>query len=229
MGMKSKKFARKSADRPKKRPKTAFQQMEIQTGALARYNQIEHKAVTLNSVLTLPSGDTTWSVVQLVNGITQGVQSTQRIGRKVVLTSIQVRWLYEAALAATTEFWAPWRWCLVYDSSPDGVLPSPALIFDDNSFLGNVNLNSSERFLILHDEIIGKPVDNLRVSVTNGNSGYAGKFYKKLNYQQHFSATLGTIADIQKGAIYIMFCNSAAATGTTWSFYFNSRVRFTDA
>ena len=42
----------------------------------------------------------------------------------------------------------------MYDSSPDGVLPTPSLILDDNSFLGNVNLNSSERFAILHDEVV---------------------------------------------------------------------------
>ena len=63
-------------------------------GAHARLNQIERKAVTLNSVLTIPGNDLTWSTVQLINGIAQGVTSTARIGRKCVVSAITIRWHY---------------------------------------------------------------------------------------------------------------------------------------
>ena len=232
MGMKTKKFTRKSADRPKKKPRSAYEGVLVNMGAHARLNQIERKSVTLNSLLTIPGNDLTWSTVQLINGITQGVTSTARIGRKVVISAIQIRWHYTFPVSATDNRWGPWRWCLVYDSSPDGVLPTPALIFDDNSFLGNVNLNSSERFAVLHDEVIpGNSFGYMPLSGTLGSSGFAGKFYREFRkgLEMHFSATLGTIADIQKGAIYIMFVNSNSVSGTApSSFYFNARTRFTD-
>ena len=201
-------------------------------GAHARLNQIERKAVTLNSVLTIPGNDLTWSTVQLINGIAQAVTSTGRIGRKCVVSSITIRWHYSFPLAATDNRWGPWRWMLVYDSSPDGVLPTPALILDDNSFLGNVNLNNSQRFAILHDEVVpGNSFGYMPLSGTLGSSGFAGKFYRSFprGLEMHFSLTGGTISDIQKGAIYIMFVNSNSVSGAAASsFYFNARTRFTD-
>lgn len=192
----------------------------------------ERKAITVNSLLTIPGNDLTWSTVQVVNGIAQGITTTTRIGRKVTITSIQVRWNYGFPLAASDNRWGAWRWMLVYDSSPDGVLPSPGLILDDNSFLGNINLNSSERFCILHDEIVpSKDYGYLPISGTLGGQGWAGKFYRSYpkGLEMHFNATLGTIADIQKGSIYIMFVNSNNVSGTSASnFYFNVRCRFTD-
>ena len=50
MGMKTKKFARKSADRPKKKPRSAYEGVLVNMGAHARLNQIERKSVTLNSL-----------------------------------------------------------------------------------------------------------------------------------------------------------------------------------
>ena len=201
-------------------------------GAHARLNQIERKAVTLNSVLTIPGNDLTWSTVQLINGITQGVTSTSRIGRKCVISGITIRWHYSFPLSATDNRWGPWRWMLVYDSSPDGVLPTPGLILDDNSFLGNVNLNNSQRFAILHDEVVpGNTFGYMPLSGTLGSSGFAGKFYRSFprGLEMHFLTTLGTIGDIQKGAVYIMFCNSNSVSGSaSSSFYFNARTRFTD-
>ena len=201
-------------------------------GAHARLNQIERKAVTLNSVLTIPGNDLTWSTVQLINGIAQGVTSTARIGRKCVVSAITIRWHYSFPLSATDNRWGPWRWMLVYDSSPDGVLPTPGLILDDNSFLGNINLNNSERFAILHDEVVpGNTFGYMPLSGTLGSSGFAGKFYRSFprGLEMHFSLTGGTIGDIQKGAIYVMFVNSNSVSGAaSSSFYFNARTRFTD-
>lgn len=232
MGMKTKKFVRKDSKRPKKKIRSGYELALINMGAHHRLNTPEWKAVTLNSVLTIPGNDLTWSTVQLINGITQGVVSSGRIGRKVTVGSVQVRWHYSFPLSATDNRWGPWRWMLVYDSSPDGVLPTPSLILDDNSFLGNINLNNSERFAILHDEVVpGTTAGYMPLSGTLGSSGFAGKFYRKFSrgLEMHFSATLGTIADIQKGAIYIMFCNSNSVSGSaSSSFYFNARTRFTD-
>lgn len=211
---------------------SGYQAMVVQTGAAANSRQIEHKAVTLNSLLSVPSGDTTWSTVQLLNGITQGVASTARIGRKIVLTSLQLRWFYDAPSAATNVQYRPFRICIIYDSAPEGVLPSPSLIFDDNSALGNMNLNSSERFIVLHDEYVGGTGSLPIANASWGSRGFCGKYYKKFNppLQTHFNATLGTIADINKGAIYLMFCNFAGAgSDSTMDLFYNSRVRFTDA
>lgn len=195
--------------RPFKRPRTFAQQI----GAAAGPMTPELKDITSAFTLTTGAGPV-WSSIQLINPIAQGSTASQRIGRKLVLKSIFLRF---AANPGTSAIGC--RWLVIYDHAPNGALPVITDILSADSINAHQNLTNSDRFMVIHDDYINTPV---------AATSFAGKWYRKFTDQglqsQWTTATTGTIADVVTGAIYVAYVSLAAA-GT---FAATARVRFTD-
>lgn len=191
--------------RPFKRPRQ--QSFAKQIGAVASDTAPEKKNVDGAGTLTGAAAGT-WSPVTLVNGIAQGATANTRIGRRVTIKSMLVRW-HSISVGVV-------RWMVVYDHAPNGALPAITDILTTDSFNGPMNLINNDRFMVLHDEV---------VNFTNGTSA-AGKWnYKRQPLQmQYTNAATGVIADITTGAIYMMAVHN---TGTV-AVVFSVRTRFTD-
>lgn len=192
---------------PYKKPRVTI---ASQIGAVATAMVPEKKNLDVFSSATSAAA-TTWSLPVLIDGIPQGASAVTRIGRRVVLQSIFVRWNIQLGAAAQTA-----RWVMIYDHAPNGVLPAVLDIFASNTQQGMMNLNNNDRFMVLHDEV-------LNGFVAAGT--IAGKFYYKKQplQQQYLDTATGTIADITTGAVYLMVCGL-----TTTTLNFTSRVRYTD-
>lgn len=173
---------------------------------------IEKKNVDITGSIGVVSGGL-WSEVDCLNVLPQGTSGGERIGRKIQLRSLLIRWNVSLNAIATAV-----RILVVYDKQGDSAIaPTIPSILATNNFNSPMAMGQSERFIVLADEI-----NNCQVS-----DGYrAGQMYRKINLPEHFLNAGGTIADISSGGIYIMCCALNAPTGAGIGYY--SRIRYTD-
>lgn len=162
------------------------------------------------------AGANTWSEIDHINPISTGVDASSRIGRKVQMKSVQLRWV-----TSTSTFNNPVRIAIIYDKSPQGQLPSVTEIWGVDNFNALSVLANSERFIMLADE-----VHNANFTVGSTNVQQAGTLYRKINLPAMWSGTTsGAITSQTEGAVYVMssvLANVGAGIG------YNSRIRYTD-
>lgn len=172
---------------------------------------------------------TTWQLA-LVNGIAQGADFNQRIGRKSTMKSVIFNGnVFNLSTASLNAFNGAYtRLVIIYDTQPNsGSLPAGTDIFATNDPNSPMNLNNRDRFQVLMD--VRKQVSAFLMSATpalaTGNPANAYfKKYKKCNKETIFSGTTGTIGAISTGAIYLCFVADAAVA----AFDYYIRIRFTD-
>lgn len=160
-----------------------------------------------------------WSVPFLINGIAQGSSPNNRIGRKITMKSLQLK--YTAIVGATV------RVLTVYDKQTNGILPATIDILQGNSsvppladFNAMPNLSNGNRFVVISDEIMN---DMYSTDVANGQC------YRKINLEtEYFNNITGVISDISTGSIYIMMCPVTIIATPTAIGTFSSRIRYTD-
>jgi len=77
----------------KKRQKTsAFQKQQANVGASIRANVIEWKNVDIGSQLAIAASTSSFSTPVMLNPVGQGTGNNDRIGRKIAMTKLQLRW-----------------------------------------------------------------------------------------------------------------------------------------
>lgn len=180
---------------------------------------VEKKNVDFNgSVGQLGTAPNTWSELDCINSLPQGTSGSERIGRKIQLRSMLIRW-NDSANAIGKAI----RVLVVYDRQGEGSIAPPIVsILATDSINSPMALGTSDRFVVLVDEMI-EPIPN----GVAASSTRAGKIYRKINLPMQFLNAGGAIADISSGAIYIACCcaNSNVA-GSGIGYY--SRIRYTD-
>lgn len=199
-------------DRPFKRPRSM--PFAAQIGAVASSTAPEKKNLDTSSTLT-GAAASQFAPLNFLNGIARGASPNERIGRRIVLKSLLVRWQ-----APTSQ--APFRLLVVYDHAPNAALALITDVLTADAINNPMNLVNNDRFMVLHDELVNQ---------NSSGQQCVGKFYIKLGpkgvglqCQWNGNAT-GTIADITTGAILFTACS---ASGGTVSIPFISRVRYTD-
>lgn len=172
------------------------------------------------------AGNTTGSIA-LLNTVAQGVSVTQRVGKKIMMKSLQIRGLVTTEANTTVSQAA---FMIVYDRRPTGALPAITEILDTvspNSFLLDAN---SARFSIVHRWADVNVGNNATLFTDKGayNIDEYIKFPKNKRNVTYKAAATGAIADIDEGALYIVTCggNIAGVADTTCSLGF--RLRYWD-
>lgn len=166
--------------------------------------------------------DTTGSIA-LIATIQQGTSVQQRIGKKVVLKSLQMRGFAQAGSTATINDVAM---LIVYDARPTGSLPAITDILNSANSRSFNNDANSGRFKIL------KRVDCVLV----GGATLTEATYKDMDFYLDLkkrpcvfqAAGSGAIGDISEGALYVVTVGSNAAGTTAASMVAGFRTRFID-
>ena len=231
---------RRGSQPPQKKRKRESSQTQIAKtiGALAPRNFVEKKNIDNTWIPTSTGG--TWTTAQFLNNISQSVTSNGRIGRAVVMKSLTLRWILSLNSAAA--FLPPTRILVVYDRSPELLLPTINDVLTSMATYpinGIQNLEHSDRFLILADEMPSAPPGG---HSKGGGLGYnsfpsaasdviaAGKMYIKFpkeGLMAIFDSTGGGgSGSIHSGGLYFFFSCQGAPVCT---FGATSRVRFIDA
>lgn len=176
--------------------------------------------------------DTTGSVT-LIATVAQGASVNQRVGKKILLKSLQCRgYMQNNATALSNDV----AYLIVYDKRPTGALPAVTDILvsaSANSFNNDAN---SGRFRILKrvDGLLIGNVSQTAPPVSDGNISdlYAiGEdwFLNLKNLPCTFKAAgTGAIGDIEEGALYLVTVGQRAAGTTAAAANLSFRTRFVD-
>jgi len=165
--------------------------------------------------------DTTGTVTP-INLVATGTDFFNRIGRKILIKSFQVR----AFLGIeNVNQGSGVRYMLVYDKQTNGALPAVGDILGipttSNPFTAMLNLNNRDRFVILWDKIYRMDLGSGIITVL--------KKYKKLSHETVYSGTTAAIGSIATGGLYLLQIGSVASGMTDVDQTAVVRIRFTDA
>lgn len=171
-------------------------------------------------------------VLVLLNGVSQGTDYTNRIGRKILLKSM----LFRFSLFPNPSVTAPTggvgdivRLLIIYDAQSNASAPSVSDILVSVAYNEPMNLNNRDRFKILADKFFTMGAYNYSMAA-NLDSGSPRpvhtKIYKKFNLEQIFGGTGSTIGSIQTGSIYALVIS---ANNQICTMIANSRIRFIDS
>lgn len=221
-----------------KRPRqSGFRSQAQHIGALTTRRQ-ETKNVDTAINTNIASATATWAAVSLVNGITQGVTQTNHIGRRVAISKLSCRWQLAWGTAIPTSLGSA-RHLIVYDNGSQGGTPAVTDILSQNNILAFMNLDNSERFLVLHDSYLYEDIGTQPFAGNNGGAAatgglHAGKWTKKFNPPLSMTFNTGagnTAAAIEAGAIWSLWCMDGSQTaggGGVTIMNANFRTRFID-
>lgn len=205
--------AQRAANPPKRQRKlSAIDKRAQQVGALGSSTRPEFKnldvTVQKNSALL-----GIWSPATALATITQGNTSNQRVGRRVVLKSLLVRYSTPYGTSTANNTGIQGRILIVYDRSPL-VTPDITDVLNVDNINGLMDLGAEDRYIILADQYLNNYDTNF--------CSY-GKIYKKFNLEQLY-ATGGTT--LGNGQIWLFY--NANQNSTSFPLSFNTRVRFID-
>jgi len=163
----------------------------------------------------------------LLNGVAQGSDYTNRIGRKTVMKSILFRANIYPKVDTASPVGATIRIMLVYDKQTNGALAAVTDILNAATYLQPTNLNNRDRFKILMDKFVTTNAN----TTAGGNQTVAGggtrlvKKYIRCEHDVIFGGTGATVGDIQSGSLFMVTISSSA----TYALDYNVRTRFIDA
>lgn len=177
----------------------------------------EFKSVDTHNNL---AADTT-SAVALLNGIARGDDITERIGREVVLKSIQIHARFNVATGTGVD--QTQRLLIVYDRQTNGSALTAAQVLTSASTDAFRNLENRRRFKILYDKRVALSAS------AESNSRVEMDLYRRLRHPVTFnSGDAGTVADIVTGSIYAVVIGSEAAGVTSGLITIGCRIRYQD-
>lgn len=200
----------------KKYKKNPIARMGVRIGAQAT-KVPELKYIDSLVSTSVAAGSSSFSLGTLLNGLTRGDDISNREGREVMLRSMTIRWTF--SLSASTIRGCNGRFIVVYDRQANGGL-SVVDVLQNDSFFSMMNINNSDRFIILAD-VITDPIS------TTGDFTVSGKLFRKLNLTAKFNSNdTGTISDFISGSIYLFVSQDGSAVTTAPLFACRTRVRF---
>lgn len=170
--------------------------------------------------------DTTGSVT-LIATIPQGASVNQRVGKKILLKSLQIRGLcFNGTTAAINDV----AFLIVYDKRPTGSLPAVSDILVSASASAFNNDANSGRFEIIKREDFVLLGNQAAAANYTEQMAVSSDCYIDLRSRQSVfkAAGTGAIGDIEEGALYLVTVgNSAAGTGAATA-QLAFRTRFLD-
>lgn len=187
----------------------------------------------LKAIDVVPSSSTcvlTTAGITLLNGVATGTDFTNRIGRKITMKSLFIRgWLQGQDIQNGSPLGNLCRIMVVYDKQPNGAALTGLQVLKTIDAADQLNLDNRDRFSVLVDKTVALgTITNVATQAVAGSpTCRAIKIYKRLNLDVQFIGTDATVASIQTGSLYLLTCGSQA-TSDGHTFYFSSRVRFTD-
>lgn len=177
----------------------------------------------VDAVTTSYVADTTGTVT-LMATIAVGASVNQRVGKKIMYASIQIRGsLYAGTTTTTTDA----AYIIVYDKRPTGALPAMTDILVSASAAAMNNDENSGRFQIVRrvDRCV---VGNITTPATGLERQDMDDFIKFRRPAVYKAVGTGAIGDISEGALYLVTVGTNAAGTAAATFTLNYRVRFTE-
>jgi len=164
-----------------------------------------------NDTATLTTNVPTAGNVNLLNGIAAGTDYNQRIGRKITIKSIYLRYTLNPISTASAAVGDTVRVMIVYDTQANGALATVADVLQTSGYQSGINLNNRDRFKIMYDKWHVMPANTYTAGALTAGSPtqkFASKF-KSCNLEQIFSGTTGAIGSIATGSLFSLVISAA--------------------
>lgn len=196
---------------------------------LNRRGQTNKETGYVDVAATTYNFDTTGSIV-LLNTVSQGAGTTQRVGKKIMLKSLQCRgYCYNS----TTAVYNDCAILIVYDKRPTGALPAITDILNTANAVAFNNDVNSGRFKILKRAdfmLIGPQTGAIATQQLTSVSSMSADFFLDLKgLPEVFKAAgTGAIGDIEEGAMYLVTVGITAAGTAAAHGVLGFRLRFVD-
>jgi len=160
--------------------------------------------------------------INLINGVAQGTDYNARVGRKLVMKSLFIRFQKEFSTTAPTKP-VNIRVIVVLDKQTNGVLFSNANLLQfvasaGQSLTSPINLDNRDRFVIIKDKTLS----------LNGTAQATCFFkaFKRLDHEVIYGGTGATVGNITSGSLNIVTITDYSPIDMIVNF--NTRVRFSD-
>lgn len=182
----------------------------------------ERKNLDVLNTTAIVAAQTTSSLF-LLNGCDDGATATTRVGRRITMTSIYIKWV--GSFAATTAGSSPLRLVVVYDKQTNASAPTATDVFQVDQISSQLNLSNSRRFRVLIDEVVQE-------LGTQGPQSWFRTIYrdfpKGLNVEFNTAST-ANVDSITSGSVYAFIWQNGniITAAPTQALY--SRIRFTDS
>jgi len=175
-----------------------------------------------------------------IGGVKPGAGRWERVGRKINYRSVHIKGIITMTNSAPgVKLNSMNRLVLVYDRQPNGNVPAISDILQDVSSAGTLasnaysglNLDNSQRFLILRDSRINLPdqTDARLTAVSSTNqedSADINWFVKLRDLPCEYKGDTAGIASISSGALYLFTISDE--TTQVWGFRGSVRTRYVD-
>jgi len=169
------------------------------------------------------AGSAAFGAAILLNGCVPGSTASDRIGRRIHMKSLLMRW--EFAAAGTTTWGGKVRILIVYDKQANAATATITDILLSDHVSSQNNLSNRDRFVTICDYLTPNEIGG--GSATPGSD--MGVIYKKLNLETMFNAgNAGTIGDITSGSLLMFVATDARVTTAGLTQATRIRVRYTD-
>lgn len=180
----------------------------------------ERKDITILQTANFVAGSTT-AVVSVINPVSQGVSQIQRIGRKILMKSLYMR--FTTRLAPTTSGTSSLRVIVLYDKQANGSAPATTTVpFLTDQITSPNNLSYSSRFATVLDEMVP-------CLGTAGPQAASFERFVKLNLPVEFNTNNnGDITDIATGALLMYVWQDGGLTVAAPASQIYTRIRFED-
>lgn len=184
---------------------------------IIRMEELKHVDTIISSIAAASDPGVAQTI--LLNGLSQGNSNLTRVGDEVMYTSIQVKGFVNSDTDMIT-LGAVVRMIVFWDKSPNGVAPTAANLLDNSVITTYVNApyNSDyyKRFKILYDRRLALNPQVLLTAATTEPLSVPFDFRKGFNRQSNYGlGNAGTIADITRGACYILLLSNYAAASAS--------------
>jgi len=214
----------------------------------ARPGELKGMDTLLNNDPPTPVVETTGTNADifLVNGVSEGPASYQRIGRKLTMKSLRVKGVANLKIGVETttsdRLGNTLRMIVVYDSQPGLTLPTFAEIFANMNYAGTesptimspLNYKRTFRFKVLRDCLFTLNAESAPTGGTEND--WVGRVtfdeYIRLSHETQFTGTATPVGVdlISTGALYVIFRALNNATSSQWNVEETSwaRLRYAD-
>lgn len=201
--------------------KGSTNQQAIRTGGWAnpsKGGELKFCDTGLSTAITF--GSSAWSTPQLVNAIAQGTDASNRIGRKIILKSLLIR--YAIKLGSTSTFGSQVRILVVYDKQANATAPAITDILTLDEYFAPNNLSNRDRFVTIFD--------HTTEAISAGSNAQVGDtLYKRINLETIYnSGTDAAIGSIASGSVYLMFAQAGGLLTANGNINGRIRLRYTD-
>jgi len=202
-----------------KRKKVAPQQLTRQVNTVR--GGPEKKNIDQSAVLSITNATITGFISSLLTPIAQGSTANSRLGRKVRLTKVTLRW--NAYLSSASAQGSPLRVKMIYDKQTNGAAPTAADVLQSDSMISPNNLDNSDRFITLMD-FLTEPLS------VNNNYSVSGQVTKNIDLEQIWlgGTATGVIGSLLTGSCYLFVWQNGQIVTASANFSYYCRFRFLD-